>query len=76
MLLGLITEDVLSKNGYLNCGLTAEKGKAAVEALSGKRRPATTETIVFSRGVRRMFEAATNVRRRASSSCCGSNTQQ
>ena len=53
---------MLSKVGYLNSGLTIEKAKEAIEELTGKRRPATsTDAIVFSRDVRRAFEAATNV---------------
>jgi hypothetical protein len=46
----------------LNTGLTAEKAKGTIEGLSGKRQAAaTTETINFSRGVRRTFEIASNV---------------
>lgn len=62
VLLGLITEDTSSKNGFLNSGLTAEKARAAVQSLSGKRKPiSTTDSIPFSREVRKTFEAATNV---------------
>jgi ATP-dependent Clp protease ATP-binding subunit ClpC len=62
VLLGIITEDTSSKNGYLNSGLTAEKARAAVQSLSGKRKPiSTTDSIPFSREVRKTFEAATNV---------------
>ena len=62
LLLGLIEEDVLSKVGYLNSGLTSERAKTTIEELTGKRRPVSTaDAIVFSRGVRRAFEAATNV---------------
>ncbi len=62
VLLGLITEDTSSKNGFLNSGLTAEKTRAAVQSLSGKRKPiSTTDSIPFSREVRKTFEAATNV---------------
>lgn len=61
ILLGLITEESISKNGYLNSGLTIEKAKTAVEALSGKKKPVvSSESIPFSREVRRTFEAATN----------------
>lgn len=55
---------MLSKpgQGYLNSGLTSEKAKAAIEEVTGKKRPPTSgDAIVFSRGVRRTFEAATNV---------------
>ena len=63
LLLGLIEEDVLSKAGYLNSGMDAEKAKQAIEELTGKRKPVTSaDPIVFSRGVRRTFEAATTVR--------------
>ena len=62
LLLGLIEEDVLSKAGYLNSGMDAEKAKQAIEELTGKRKPVTSaDPIVFSRGVRRTFEAATTV---------------
>jgi len=62
VLLGLITEDTSSKNGFLNSGITAEKARAAVQSLSGKRKPiSTTDSIPFSREVRKTFEAATNV---------------
>lgn len=63
VLLGLITEDTSSKNGFLNSGLTAEKARAAVQSLSGKRKPShnTEQTVPFSREVRKTFEAATNV---------------
>lgn len=63
VLLGLITEDTGSKNGFLNSGLTAEKARAAVQSLSGKRKPAHSaeQTVPFSREVRKTFEAATNV---------------
>lgn len=61
ILLGLISEENVSKNGYLNSGMTAERARMAVEEITGKRRPqASNETIIFSRGVRRTFEAATN----------------
>lgn len=51
-----------SKNGFLNSGLTSEKARAAVQSLSGKRKPiSTTDSIPFSREVRKTFEAATNV---------------
>ena len=54
-------EDTASKNGYLNTALTAEMVRSAVEELNGKKRPqAASETIIFSREVRRTFEAATN----------------
>lgn len=46
----------------MNSGLTADKARAAVEALSGKRKPISThDNIPFSREVRKTFEAATNV---------------
>lgn len=62
ILLGLVTEESLSKNGYLNSGVSAERAKAAVEALYGRKRPVNTgESIPFSREVRKMFEAATHV---------------
>lgn len=61
ILIGLVQEDAASKNGYLNTGLTAEMVRSAVEELNGKKRPqAASETIIFSREVRRTFEAATN----------------
>uniref|UniRef100_A0A7S0WMJ2 Clp R domain-containing protein n=1 Tax=Chlamydomonas leiostraca TaxID=1034604 RepID=A0A7S0WMJ2_9CHLO len=62
ILLGLISEETNSKNGYLNSGLSLERAKAQVEAFSGgKKRPVPTgESIPFSRDVRRTFEAATN----------------
>ncbi|GAX82036.1 hypothetical protein CEUSTIGMA_g9464.t1 [Chlamydomonas eustigma] len=62
LLLGLIEEDTLSKNGYLNSGLTLDGVRGVLETLTGgKKKPVpSTETIVFSRGVRRTFEAATN----------------
>lgn len=61
ILIGLISEDNSSKNGYLNTGLTIEKVRSSVEELNGRKRPqATSETIIFSRGVRRTFELATN----------------
>mmetsp|Transcript_10026 Transcript_10026/g.21446 ORF Transcript_10026/g.21446 Transcript_10026/m.21446 type:complete len:958 (+) Transcript_10026:149-3022(+) len=62
ILLGLISEETISKNGYLNSGLTAERAKTAVESLFGKKRPlsSTENSIPFSREVRRTFEAATN----------------
>lgn len=66
VLLGLITEDTSSKNGFLNSGITAEKARAAVQSLSGKRKPiSTTDSIPFSREVRKTFEAATNECKRA-----------
>lgn len=62
ILLGLICEETTSKNGYLESGITRERAQAVVEAMSGKRRPNTgSDTIAFSREVRRIFEAATNV---------------
>lgn len=74
VLLGLVAEDSSSKNGYMNSGLTSERAKAAVEALSGKKKPiTTTENIPFSREVRKTFEAATNVsllHAGASHRCC------
>lgn len=61
LLLGLISEENMSKNGYLNSGLTIEKAKLAVEGLSGRKKPVVSqESIPFSREVRRTFEAATN----------------
>jgi hypothetical protein len=43
-------------------GLTYERVRTVVEALSGRRKPsAGAESIPFSREVRRTFEAATNV---------------
>jgi hypothetical protein len=65
ILLGLIAEETMSKpvGGYLNSGLTHERARALVEALTGRRKPhAGSESIAFSREVRRTFEAATNVR--------------
>ena len=48
-------------SGYLNTGLAAERVRTSVEELTGRKRPqATSETIIFSRGVRRTFELATN----------------
>lgn len=62
VLLGLVAEETGSKNGFLNSGLTVEKARAAVESLSGKRKPNSThDNIPFSREVRKTFEAATNV---------------
>ena len=62
VLLGLVAEETGSKNGFLNSGLTVEKTRAAVESLSGKRKPNSThDNIPFSREVRKTFEAATNV---------------
>lgn len=70
ILLGLIAEDDVSKTGYLNCGITSEASKTAVEKLSGKKPSSgTSETINFSRTVRRTFEIASNVRAWASCSC-------
>lgn len=67
VLLGLIAEETNSKHGFLNSGLTVDKARAAVEALSGKRKPNSThENIPFSREVRKTFEAATNVGQHAS----------
>jgi ATP-dependent Clp protease ATP-binding subunit ClpC len=71
VLIGLITEDQgssSSKNGFFNSGLTADKARAAVQSMSGqKRKPvSTTDSIPFSREVRKTFEAATNV----SAGCC------
>ncbi len=64
ILLGLIAEDEASKAGFLNSALTVEKAKGTIEGLSGKRQSvSTTETINFSRGVRRTFEIASNVSR-------------
>ncbi len=65
-----MAEESLSKNYYLNSGISAERAKAAVEALYGRKRPVNTgESIPFSREVRKMFEAATHVG-------VGSGTQQ
>lgn len=62
ILLGLIAEDT-SKIGYLNSGASLELVRESVRALNGRRAPIqSNETIVFSRAVRRTFEAATNVR--------------
>lgn len=62
VLLGLIAEDTSSKHGFMNSGLTVEKARAAVETLSGRRKPISThDNIPFSREVRKTFEAATNV---------------
>jgi ATP-dependent Clp protease ATP-binding subunit ClpC len=63
MLLGLIEEDTLSRNGYLNSGLTLDGVRGVLKTLTGGRKKPvpSTETIVFSREVRRTFEAATNV---------------
>lgn len=62
VLLGLVAEETMSKAGYLNSGLTVEKVKAAVQGLSGKRKPISSpDNIPFSREVRKAFEAATNV---------------
>jgi hypothetical protein len=62
VLLGLIMEDTASKNGFLNSGLTADKARSAVQSLSRRRKPiSTTDSIPFSREVRKTFEAATNV---------------
>ncbi|KAF6252630.1 ClpD chaperone, Hsp100 family [Scenedesmus sp. NREL 46B-D3] len=61
VLLGLIAEDTSSKHGFMNSGLTAEKARAVVETLSGRRKPISThDNIPFSREVRKTFEAATN----------------
>ncbi|KAI8463034.1 MAG: ClpD chaperone, Hsp100 family [Monoraphidium minutum] len=61
VLLGLVQEDSAAKGGYMNSGLTHEKARAAVEALSGRRKAITgTDNIPFSREVRKTFEAATN----------------
>eukprot|EP00955_Chlamydomonas_euryale_P088829 364416-Chlamydomonas_euryale.AAC.10 len=63
ILLGLLTEDEVSKHGYLNSGITSEAAKAAVEALGGKKPSSSSpETMNFSRTVRRTFEIASNVR--------------
>lgn len=65
VLLGLIAEDEASKRGYLDTGLTHERVRAAVEMLTGRRKPILGEgNIPFSKEVRRTFEAATNVRER------------
>ena len=66
MLLGLIAEDTSSKAGFMNSGLTVDRARSAVVALSGgKRKPHTgSDNIPFSREVRKTFEAATNVRTR------------
>ena len=64
---------MLSKpgQGYLNSGLTSEKAKSAIEELTGKKRPPMSgDAIVFSRGVRRTFEAATNASFSASICIC------
>ena len=62
ILLGLVAEETLSKNGYLNSGLTSERAKASVEAVFGRRRAlSNAESIPFSREVRKMLEAATHV---------------
>ncbi|KAG2449289.1 hypothetical protein HYH02_005446 [Chlamydomonas schloesseri] len=61
ILLGLVAEESLSKNGYLNSGVSSERAKAAVEALFGRKRPVSHgESIPFSREVRKMFENATH----------------
>ncbi|KAG2487970.1 hypothetical protein HYH03_013410 [Edaphochlamys debaryana] len=61
ILLGLVAEESLSKNGYLNSGVSSERAKAAVEALFGRKRAVSHgESIPFSREVRKMFEAATH----------------
>ncbi|KXZ46077.1 hypothetical protein GPECTOR_47g352 [Gonium pectorale] len=61
ILLGLIAEESLSKNGYLNSGVSSERAKTAVETLFGRKRAVSTaESIPFSRDVRKMFEAATH----------------
>ncbi|GFR52667.1 hypothetical protein Agub_g15261 [Astrephomene gubernaculifera] len=61
ILLGLVAEESLSKNGYLNSGVSSERAKATVEAMFGRKRPITNgESIPFSRDVRKMFEAATH----------------
>ncbi|GIL61397.1 hypothetical protein Vafri_15861 [Volvox africanus] len=61
ILLGLVAEESLSKNGYLNSGVTPERAKATVEAIFGRKRPVSHgESIPFSREVRKMFEAATH----------------
>jgi hypothetical protein len=63
ILLGLVEEESLSKNGYLNSGLSSENARAAVEAMFGRKRPVSNgESIPFSREVRKMFESATLVR--------------
>lgn len=62
VLLGLISEDTASKNGYLESGLTTERARAAAEKIYGKRKPlAGDDNMPFSREVRKTFEAATNV---------------
>ncbi|KIY97633.1 putative ATP-dependent Clp protease ATP-binding subunit [Monoraphidium neglectum] len=62
VLLGLVAEDTTSKHGYLNSGITDDRARAAVQALtSGRRRAADdADNIPFSREVRKTFEAATN----------------
>ncbi|GLC72569.1 hypothetical protein PLESTF_001265700 [Pleodorina starrii] len=61
ILLGLVAEESLSKNGYLNSGVTPERARATVEAVFGRKRPVSHgESIPFSREVRKMFEAATH----------------
>lgn len=68
VLLGLIMEDTASKHGYLNSGLTAERARAVLASLTGGRRMkalSTTDSIPFSREVRKTFEAATNECKRA-----------
>lgn len=58
-----MAEDAVSRNGFMNSGLTCERVRAAVVAQSGRKKPITTnENIPFSREVRKTFEAATNVR--------------
>lgn len=76
VLLGLIAEESLSKNGYLNSGLTAERAKASIEAIFGRRRALTSsDNVPFSREVRKMLENATHVSGRscawAGSGVCG-----
>eukprot|EP00955_Chlamydomonas_euryale_P044338 352861-Chlamydomonas_euryale.AAC.18 len=61
--MGLLAEEGGSKGGYLGSGLLAGPVRETVVAINGKRKPvAGKEAIVFSRAVRRTFEAAANVR--------------
>jgi hypothetical protein len=64
ILLGLIAE---SPTFYSSCGISPGLAKEAVVSLTGRKAPlGSNDTIVFSRSVRRTFEAATNVRSRGS----------
>lgn len=62
LMLGLISEDTTSLNGYLNSGLTVERVRGIVEALTRKKAlPGPNTDVPFTLSVRKTFEAAANV---------------